>query len=199
MRVSPPSVSTHARGFTTIELMVTVATLAVLAALAAPSFGPLIERWRVRQGMEELQATLYLARSEAIKRGGNVTIAKTANTDDCANATGGTQWGCGWKVYFDANKNGSQDACAPATASNECDLQSVNTPSRLQITVANSTGAISVDRWGMLSNGTTSGAAQAMDFLVVAQGKTASDASALRLCIAPGGRFVQLKGSQTCP
>ena len=37
-----------AKGFTAIELMVTVAVLAVLAAIAAPSFKPLFERWQVR-------------------------------------------------------------------------------------------------------------------------------------------------------
>src|SRR5256885_11314686 len=64
------------KGFTTLELMVVVAILAILTALAAPSFTPLMERWRVRQVAEDLQATIYFARSEALKRGGNVTIAK---------------------------------------------------------------------------------------------------------------------------
>src|SRR2546427_13054556 len=67
-------------------------------SLAAPCFTPLMERWRVRQVAEDLQATIYFARSEALKRGGNVTIAKAANGNGCANATGNTQWGCGWQV-----------------------------------------------------------------------------------------------------
>ena len=37
-----------ARGFTAIELMVTIGIAAILAALAAPSFTGLMERWRVR-------------------------------------------------------------------------------------------------------------------------------------------------------
>jgi type IV fimbrial biogenesis protein FimT len=66
-----PLIRRHfSRGFTAIELMVTVAILAVLAGIAAPSFNPIIERWRVRQVSEELQSTLYFARSEAVKRGG---------------------------------------------------------------------------------------------------------------------------------
>src|SRR2546427_6401346 len=36
-------------------------------SLAAPSFTPLMERWRVRQVAEDLQATIYFARSEALK------------------------------------------------------------------------------------------------------------------------------------
>ena len=39
-------------GFTAIELLVVVAIVAILTALAAPSFTPLIERWRVRQARE---------------------------------------------------------------------------------------------------------------------------------------------------
>ena len=74
------------RGFTAIELMVVVAIVAVLAALAGPSFTPMIERWRVRQTAEALQSSIYLARSEAIKRGGGITI----------DATGG--WDQGWRV-----------------------------------------------------------------------------------------------------
>ena len=46
------------RGFTLIEVMVVVSILAVLIAIAAPSFTPMIERWRVRQATEQLQSTL---------------------------------------------------------------------------------------------------------------------------------------------
>ena len=61
-----------ASGFTAIELMVVVAIVAILTALAAPSFATMVESWRVRLATEHLQSTLYYARSEAIKRGGRV-------------------------------------------------------------------------------------------------------------------------------
>lgn len=41
------SAAKEMRGFTLLEVMVTVGILGVLAALAAPSFQPLIEKWRV--------------------------------------------------------------------------------------------------------------------------------------------------------
>ncbi|MGL6206135.1 MAG: pilus assembly FimT family protein, partial [Giesbergeria sp.] len=81
-RPTPPPVATRVEkvrqhGFTAIELMVVVAIVAVLAALAAPSFTPLIERWRVRQAAENLTSSLYFARSEAIKRGGGIALDAT--------------------------------------------------------------------------------------------------------------------------
>lgn len=185
--LSPTATGTPARarralrGFTAIELLVVVAILAILAALAAPSFTPIIERWRVRQVSEDLQSSLYLARSEAIKRGGNVTVTKSANIGDCTNAAGNTQWGCGWTI-----------------ASGSTTLQQTAAPSRVAVTLTGSTGSISVDRWGMLSDGSAAGTTASMDFLLTPQGKDSSASSAIRLCAGTGGRIVQKKGSETC-
>lgn len=186
-------------GFTAIELMVVVAIVAVLAALAAPSFTLLIERWRVRDAAEALTSTLYYARSEAIKRGGNVIVAKSPNTASCTTATATTQWGCGWHVFFDANGNGSQDACVAANTPNECDLQGAPAPTRMQINLPGSTGSITVDRWGMLSHTGSGGAATSMSFELMPQGKTLADYSAAKLCTGTGGRIVRIAGNQTCP
>lgn len=98
------------RGFTAVELMVVVAIVAVLAALAAPSFLPMIERWRVNQAVEELKSTLYFARSEAIKRGGRIGVQKNPNSGKCTLASTTQEWGCGWFVFIDSNGNNKWDA-----------------------------------------------------------------------------------------
>lgn len=196
----PPELSSASiqGGFTAIELMVVVGIVALLAALAAPSFTPLIERWRVRDAAENLQSTIYFARSEAIKRGGSIIIAKNPNTASCTTAATNTEWGCGWRVFFDVNGNGTQDACVAANTPNECDLQVVAAPTRLAINLAGSTGRISVDRWGMLSN--TGGAAVPTNlfFELMPKDKTLSDMSAARICVGSSGRIARKKGSEAC-
>lgn len=55
-------------GFTIIELMITIAVIAVIAALALPSFKSILEERRLVGAAENLYASLQYARSEAIKR-----------------------------------------------------------------------------------------------------------------------------------
>ena len=60
------------RGFTAIELMVTVAIVAIFATLAAPSFRQLIATQRVKSVASALTESLWVARSEALKRNEDV-------------------------------------------------------------------------------------------------------------------------------
>jgi type IV fimbrial biogenesis protein FimT len=64
------------RGFTLIELMVTITVLAILASLAGPSMGDMIERRRLASQTEAITDLLHLARSEAIKHSG-VTLPRS--------------------------------------------------------------------------------------------------------------------------
>lgn len=76
-------------GFTLVELMVAVAILGVLAAFAAPSFRDMLVNERVKSASFEVTAALTLARSEAIKQNGSVTLTPTSGT---------TAWAGGWAV-----------------------------------------------------------------------------------------------------
>src|SRR5688572_8223327 len=71
----------RARGFTLIELLVTIAVVAIFSALAGPAFREMIANQRVRSGTSALNESLWLARSEAVKRNADdVTFTVTNGT-----------------------------------------------------------------------------------------------------------------------
>ncbi|WP_421682467.1 prepilin-type N-terminal cleavage/methylation domain-containing protein [Stutzerimonas urumqiensis] len=82
------------RGFTLIELMITLAILAILLGLAAPSFRQMIANNRTQTAADNLMTAFQYARSEAVRRGVSVEICRR-NNGACANAT---TWGNGWLV-----------------------------------------------------------------------------------------------------
>jgi prepilin-type N-terminal cleavage/methylation domain-containing protein len=56
------------RGFTLVELMITIAVAGILLALAAPSFNAFIDKYRAKRAADTLSAFLVNAKTEAIKR-----------------------------------------------------------------------------------------------------------------------------------
>ncbi|MDR8014846.1 GspH/FimT family pseudopilin [Ectopseudomonas guguanensis] len=83
----------YSRAFTLIELMVTLAVLAVVISLAAPSFSNMLQENRLAAMSSELQGALQLARSEAVRRRANVTLCRSNTTQTaCSN---GTDWATG--------------------------------------------------------------------------------------------------------
>jgi len=80
------------RGFTIIEMMMVVAILGIFAGLAAPSMADLLASTAVKGAATDLYSSLIAARSEAIKRRTNATVAPV-----------GADWRTGWTVTVGGN------------------------------------------------------------------------------------------------
>jgi type IV fimbrial biogenesis protein FimT len=97
----------RSRGFTLVELMITLALAAIILSLAVPGFQDIIRNNRAATQSNELVAALSLARSEAVKRGARVSLCPSTDQASC---TGGTDWADGWIVFLDTAAN---DAAPP--------------------------------------------------------------------------------------
>ena len=80
------------RGFTIIEMLMVVAILGIFAGLAAPSMADLLASAAVKGAATDLYSSLIAARSEAIKRRTNATVAPV-----------GADWRTGWTVTVGGN------------------------------------------------------------------------------------------------
>ena len=173
--IPPTQARRHVAGFTAIELMVVVSIVAILAALAGPSFTLLIENWRVRESAEQLQSTLHYARSEAIKRGGRVVIQKIPNnTNGCTTASSTRAWDCGWIVCHDTNDNGTCNAAEPV-------LQRIESSAKVHVNRTGGGASIQLNRWGLV-DGTFLG------FNLIPLDKSVSHPGARGVCMSSGGR-----------
>lgn len=79
-------------GFTIIELLMVIAILGIFAGLAAPSMADLVASTAVKGAATDFYSSLILARSEAIKRRANATVAPI-----------GADWTTGWTVKVSGN------------------------------------------------------------------------------------------------
>lgn len=93
------------RGVTLVEMMVVLVVLAVLMAMAAPSFEMVRNSSRLSAQVNELVTAVQLARSEAVSRRQWVAVCRSDDSATCSTAN--TSWG-GWMVFVDVNRDGAR-------------------------------------------------------------------------------------------
>lgn len=87
----------HRRGFTLVELMVTIAIAAILLAMAVPSFTQLLANTREASAANSLVNAFQYARNTALRTGEPVTVCPTASASAAA-CSASTDWNSGWGV-----------------------------------------------------------------------------------------------------
>lgn len=104
----------RAKGFTLIELMITLLVAAVVLGVGVPNFQEFIANNRMASATNDLVSTLHLARGEAVKRRANVTLCPSADWDNFAvpSCNPGGRLADGWIVFVDCS------AAAPCGAPN---------------------------------------------------------------------------------
>lgn len=124
------------KGFSLVELLLVVAVLAVVLGVGVPSLRSLMQRQKITTTVNDFFASLNLARSEAIQRGGRVDMVPADDAGD---------WAKGWVVFVDENANLRPDAgekviFAHAAVGGGLLIQAGLTDSKVQYLAYNGTG-----------------------------------------------------------
>jgi type IV fimbrial biogenesis protein FimT len=107
-------------GFTMVELLVTIAIVAILIALAAPVISS------PKSGSESnlLLGTLQFARSKAVQQGLNVIVCPSANPNAATPTCTTANWATGWIVLVPTSTTSAALGCAATGAAGDLILQS---------------------------------------------------------------------------
>jgi type IV fimbrial biogenesis protein FimT len=87
----------RARGFTLVELVVTIALISLMLGMAAPKFSVWVRNARVRTAADSLSNGIRLAQAEAVRRNRQVVFFFT-DTASCTTSLAATGSGSFWAV-----------------------------------------------------------------------------------------------------
>lgn len=95
------------KGFTVVELLITIVVVSILLATGVPSILQMVKNNRVTMQANKLVTSVQLGRNEAVKRGTRTTVCAANTTlDDCA---GSSNWANGWIVFSNLDNDSTAD------------------------------------------------------------------------------------------
>src|SRR5690348_16655859 len=93
------------RGFSLVELMITVLVVAILTAVAWPNFRDFMHRNTATSQANQIVAALQYARNEAVSRRYPTGVCGTGGASSCPSA-GDTKFEDGWLIWRDGTLSG---------------------------------------------------------------------------------------------
>ncbi len=98
------------KGFTIIELMISIAILGIITAIAMPSLTTFIVAMRVDNEISQLHRLILTARNTAISMSQNVTLCPLNSSNACSN-----DWDKELSVFIDLNGNSIYESATNET------------------------------------------------------------------------------------
>lgn len=172
---------TTARGFTLLEVLVVLAIAGILMATAAPSLTSFMAGREVGNESASLAASLRLARSEALKRGTEVSICPSTDGKACQT---NPDWKQGWIVFTDQNADGVLVA-----SDGDLTVQSRQANFHGVAAVAGAPSVVTFFRNGIVRSGATS-----FEFQIT----SGSSSGAQKVCVNVQGRIAVKAGGAAC-
>ncbi|MNX10058.1 putative major pilin subunit [compost metagenome] len=180
------------RGLTAIELMVTLAILAILIGIAAPSMTRFIVQWRLSNAVNAVTGSLRTARTEAIARARPVVVCqlRAGTAVECETGSGGNDFAAGWIVFA---KNDRDADFAYSESTDEVLLRQDALPGIAKIALGKAGRFVFLPN-GLVSSGSNSITVDAPGF------ETASTTPWARktLCISKPGRIRYAADGEDC-
>lgn len=180
----------RARGFTLLEMMVTVAIVGILTSLALPSLQRFLTARGVVGQADELASSLRLARSSALRLNAPVTICASSTPNAAAPACStSAAWKSGWLVFVDRAANGTYDSTVDSLIRAQTPVSAVS-----DITEANNTVS-----YRFYANGLPTGKASFKVLPNLATTDSGYTSTARTVCLNTVGRTLVQTGTGTCP